>query len=88
MLDAQRRAQEDEPTTTKSQLPIEFAEQLSVLEESIDSLRANMRAASDETAVMDQTESVVAVASAVSAAAEHVERARDALRVLTALTTS
>ena len=56
-----------------------------MLEESIDSLRANMRAASDETAMMDQTESVVAVASAVSQAAEHVERARDALKVLTAM---
>jgi hypothetical protein len=32
---------------------------------------------------MDQTDSVVAVASAVSQAAEHVERARDALKVLT-----
>jgi len=44
-----------------------------------------MRAASDETAMMDQTESVIAVASAVSQAAEHVERARDSLRLLTNL---
>ena len=84
---AQQRAHEDEPTNTGNALPIEFAEHLSVLEESIDSLRANMRAASDETAMMDQTESVVAIASAVSQAAEHVERARDALRVLGALVT-
>jgi hypothetical protein len=35
--------------------------------------------------MMDQTESVIAVASAVSQAAEHVERARDALRVLSAM---
>jgi len=84
---AQQRAHEDEPTNTGAALPIEFAEHLSVLEESIDSLRANMRAASDETAMMDQTESVVAIASAVSQAAEHVERARDALRVLGALVT-
>jgi hypothetical protein len=43
-----------------------------------------MRAASDETAIMDQTESVIIVASAVSNAAEHIERARDALRALIA----
>ena len=39
-------------------------------------------AASDETAVMPQTESVMAVASAVSQAAEHIERARIAIRLL------
>ena len=59
-------------------------ERFAILEESIDSLRSNMRAASDETAVMDQTDSVVAVAGAVSNAAEHIERARDALRALLA----
>jgi len=83
--EAQDRAKEDEPTNTGNALPIEFAEHLNVLEESIDSLRANMRAASDETAMMDQTDSVIAVASAVSSAAEHVERARDALRLLTGM---
>jgi archaellum component FlaC len=83
--EAQSRAREDEPTNTGTALPIEFAEHLNTLEESIDSLRANMRAASDETAMMDQSESVVAVSQAVSQAAEHVERARDALKVLTAL---
>jgi ParB family chromosome partitioning protein len=83
--EAQARAHEDEPTNTGNALPLEFAEHLNVLEESIDSLRANMRAASDETAMMDQTESVVAVASAVSQAAEHVERARDSLRLLAGL---
>jgi hypothetical protein len=41
-----------------------------------------MRAASDETAMMDQTDSVIAISAAVSSAAEHVERARDALRIL------
>jgi chromosome segregation ATPase len=83
-LAAQQRAAEDdnEPTNTGAALPIEFAEQLGVLEESIDSLRANMRAASDETAMMDQTDSVIAISAAVSSAAEHVERARDALRTL------
>jgi len=83
--EAQARAREDEPTNTGSALPLEFAEHLNVLEESIDSLRANMRAASDETAMMDQSDSVIAVASAVSQAAEHVERARDSLRLLTSL---
>ncbi|MDB4955890.1 MAG: hypothetical protein JWO36_3459, partial [Myxococcales bacterium] len=81
-LSAQKRAQEDEPTRTGSAVPLEFAEHLSVLEESIDSLRANMRAASDETAMMDQSDSVAAVAGAVSQAAEHVERARQALKIL------
>jgi len=80
---AQKRAQDDEPTSTGQPLPMAFTEHLSVLEESIDSLRANMRAASDETATMEQSESVVAVSSAVSQAAEHVERARDSLRALT-----
>ena len=83
-LAAARRAQEDEPTNTGKGSP-EVVEHLSVLEESIDSLRANMRAASDETAMMEQSESVIVVATAVSSAAEHVERARDALRALTAL---
>jgi chromosome segregation ATPase len=87
-LAAQHRAHEDEPTSTGYHLPLKFAEQLSVLEESIDSLRANMRAASDETAMMDQTEPVMAITDAVSQAAEHVERARDALRVLNTLVES
>jgi hypothetical protein len=82
---AQSRAREDEPTNTGSALPIALAEYLSVLEESIDSLRANMRAASDETAMMEQTEPVLAISEAVSQAAEHVERARDALRALSAM---
>lgn len=66
-------------------MPIEFAEHLNVLEESIDSLKANMRAASDETAMMEQNDSVAAVSQAVSQAAEHVERARDALKLLTVM---
>jgi flagellar hook-basal body complex protein FliE len=84
-LAAQRRANEDEPTNTGTGIPMEFAEHLSVLEESIDSLRANMRAASDETAMMDQSQPVIAISEAVSSAAEHVERARDALRALSAM---
>jgi chromosome segregation ATPase len=91
LADAEARAAadeggaDDEPTRTGHTLPLEFAEQLSVIEESIESLRANMRAASDETAVMPSSDSVAAVASAVSQAAEQVERARDALRALTAI---
>ena len=73
---------EDDAMRTSTAMPGAVAEHLAVLEESIDSLRSNMRAASDETAVMDQTESVVVVASAVSNAAEHIERARQALRAL------
>lgn len=84
-LAAQQRARDDEPTNVASALPLELAEHLSVLEESIDSLRANMRAASDETAVMEQSESVAAVGAAVGQAAEHVERARAALRKLSRL---
>ena len=41
-----------------------------------------MRAASDETAVMDQSEPVQVVSEALSQAAEEIERARDALRAL------
>jgi chromosome segregation ATPase len=80
LLDARRRAHDEEPTNTGATL--EFNEQINVLEESIDSLRANMRAASDETATMDQSDSVIAISTAVSSAAEHLERARDALRLL------
>ena len=54
------------------------------LEESINSLRANMRAASDETAMMPPSDPVIAISSAVSQAAEHVERARAAIRSLSA----
>jgi chromosome segregation ATPase len=62
--------------------PDGVVDSLGVLEEAIDSLRANMRAATDETAMMDQTESVQVVSAAVSSAAEHLDRARQALRTL------
>jgi chromosome segregation ATPase len=75
---------DNEPTRTATVAPLAIADHLGVLEESIDSLRAEMRAASDETAMMEPSESVTVVATAVSAAAEHVERARDALRALNA----
>lgn len=84
-VEAQQRAHEDEPTNTGNALPIEFAEHLNALEEAIDSLKANMRAASDETAMMEQSDSVATVSQAVSQAAEHVERARDALKILTTM---
>jgi len=71
-------------THPRNQLPIELAEHVNVLDESIDSLRAEMRAASDETAVMEQNDSVIVVSNAVSAAAEHIERARAAVRTLKA----
>ncbi len=84
LAQAQERLEDqEEATATGSQLPMtEIVEHVSILEESIDSLRANMRAASDETAMMDQTDSVVTVSSAVSQAAEHIERARSAVRAL------
>jgi flagellar biosynthesis chaperone FliJ len=83
-LRAELAARGDEATKTAPRPPVELAEQVNVLEEAIDSLRANMRAASDETAMMDQSASVVAIAEAVSAAAEHIERARAAVRALQA----
>jgi chromosome segregation ATPase/pSer/pThr/pTyr-binding forkhead associated (FHA) protein len=74
----------DDGPPPRPAIPEALAEHLNVLEESIDSLRANMRAASDETAVMEDSESVIVVSNAVSQAAEHVERARAALRALVA----
>jgi len=72
-------------TRTGHQLPIAaVAEHVTTLEESINSLRANMRAASDETAMMDPSESVSTISFAVSQAAEHVEVARAAIRALAA----
>lgn len=84
-LAAQQRDRDDETTNVASAPTAEVAEWFIVLEESIDSLRANMRAASDETAVMEQNESVVVVSAAVSHAAEHIDRARSALRALSKL---
>lgn len=76
----------DNETTSIASVPTdELADCLITLGESIDSLRANMRAACDETAVMEQNESVAVVSAAVSHAAEHIERARDALRILNKL---
>jgi chromosome segregation ATPase len=59
-----------------------IGEHVQVLQDSLSSLRSSMRAASDETAVMDQTEPVQIVSNALSQAAEEIERARDALRAL------
>jgi len=63
-------------------LPPGFAEQIASLSDSISSLRASMRAISDETAVMEQTDSVQVVSAAVTTATEELERARDAIRAL------
>jgi chromosome segregation ATPase len=84
LADAKRRAAAATPNV-EAGLPAAALEQLSILEESIDSLRANLRAASDETAMMPSSESVTIIADAISQAAEHVERARDALRTITNL---
>ena len=65
-----------------------LAEHVAALTDSITSLRASMRAASDETAVMDQTDSVQIVTAAITSATEEIERARDALRALSELTAS
>ncbi|HVV87064.1 MAG TPA: hypothetical protein VHE35_28690, partial [Kofleriaceae bacterium] len=65
--------------------PPAMTEHLTVLQDTLASLRASMRAASDETAVMDQTDSVQVVSSALSQAAEDIERARDAVRALNEL---
>ena len=71
-----------ESTRTGTELPVQLAEHVSILEEAIDSLRSNMRAASDETAMMESSESVTLISEAVSAAAEHIERARAAIRAV------
>jgi exo-beta-1,3-glucanase (GH17 family) len=77
-----------ESTSTTGELPVALIEHINILEESIDSLRANMRAASDETATMEQTTSVAAISEAVSAAAEHIERARASIKALQAVCNS
>jgi hypothetical protein len=74
---------DDEATRTSNHVPLAaLAEHVVTLEESIASLRANMRAASDETAMMSPSESVNTISNAVSQAAEHVEVARAAIRAL------
>ena len=64
------------------ELPPHVRDGLAVLEESIDSLRAEMRAAGDETAAMPESDSSQAVGAAIGAARDHLERARAALRAL------
>ncbi len=77
-LAAQHRAHEDEPTNTGHRAADGVRRAPQRDRGVIESLRANMRAASDETAMVDQTEPVIAITDAVRQAAEHVERARDA----------
>src|SRR5690606_3068446 len=79
---ASAEAADTESTRTGPYASVVAAEQADVMEEAIESLRATMGAASDETAMMDQTDSVVAISDAVSSAAEHIERARSAIRAL------
>lgn len=67
-------------------LPHGMGEQIASLSDSVSSLRASMRAISDETAVMDQTDSVQVVTAAASSAMEEIERARETLRNLTRFT--
>ena len=74
----------DEPPRAASPPIGALVEHVTTLEESIAALRANMRAASDETAMMDPSESVNTISSAVSEAVEHVEIARAAIRALAA----
>jgi hypothetical protein len=76
------------PAAAASALPAGFAEQVATLSDSISSLRASMRAISDETAVMEPNDSLTVVTSAVTTATEEIERARDALRTLSALSTA
>jgi chromosome segregation ATPase len=84
-IDAHEHDDDNELTRTGSQLPIsELVEHVTTLEESINSLRANMRAASDETAMMDPSDAVSTVSTAISEGAEHVEVARAAIRALAA----
>ncbi len=71
-----------ESTRTGSQLPIAVAEHVGVIEESIESLRAEMRAASDTAMDLEQTPEITAIGDAVSNAQEHIERARGAVRAL------
>ena len=76
-------ARVDGDSTTVGMSPLAAAgEQVSVLQDAFASLRSSMRAASDEAAMMDQTDSVQIVSTALSSAVEEIERARDALRAL------
>ena len=72
----------DESTAIGASPLVAAGEQISVLQDAFASLRSSMRAASDEAAMMDQTDSVQVVSSALSQAVEEIERARDALRAL------
>ena len=79
------RSDEDgdaESTRTGNQLPIAVAEQVGVIEEAVESLRAEMRAASDTAMDLQQTPEITAITDAVSNAQEHIERARVAVRAL------
>ena len=75
---------DSESTNTGSGVPLVVNEYVSTLEAAIESLRANVRVASNETAIMAQSESVAALSSAVIQAVENLDRARAAIRALAA----
>jgi chromosome segregation ATPase len=79
---------DNEITGVRGALPHGFLENLAILEESIDSLRANLRSASDEASAMPKTDAVGLVTSALGQAIEDISRARRALRDMTELANS
>ena len=79
--DAQHRA--DVALLSTSPAPsADAAAHFATLEESIDSLRANIRAARDEAAAMPANSSVEVVTSAIDQADDEMQRARQAVRAL------
>ena len=81
--DAQHRADVALMAPTTAPTPsADAAAQFATLEESIDSLRANIRAARDEAAAMPASSSVEVVTSAIDQADDEMQRARQAVRAL------
>ncbi len=74
-----------ESTRTGNQLPIAVAEQVGVIEEAVESLRSDMRAASDTAMDLEPTPEITAITDTLSSAQEHIERARGAVRALQAV---
>lgn len=69
--------------SAKANVPAVAREQIMTLHDCVAALRASMRAASDETAVMpSDSPSVQVIVDALSDATEQIERARDSLRSL------
>ncbi len=86
--DLEKLAEKEAPPPPPSpegsgEIPGEITDHVISLVECVAALRANMRAASDETAIMPpEDESTQVLTAAVSDAVEQIERARDSLRVL------